>query len=159
MVHVLPHVVQVVVLPTRADALLRVGRALELGHCRPLLALAEEEGLELVHARVDEEERRVVVRHHRRRRPPRVRRLVREKVDEGGPHLGGGAEGAARRGERVGRGTDEAGGARGAVRTQPVDHLLELLSDAMLLEVGGHLGKEGCAGHRVDRLAGRRVRV
>jgi hypothetical protein len=49
-------------------------------------ARTEEEGLELVHARVGEEERGVVVRHHGGGRPVRVLPLLHEVVDERLPH-------------------------------------------------------------------------
>ena len=43
-----------------ADALLRVRRALQLGERMARVDLPDEDGLELVHARVDEEQRRVL---------------------------------------------------------------------------------------------------
>ena len=69
-------------------ATLEPAAALELGHGGALLAAAQEERLELVHACVDEEQGRVVVRHDGRRGPARVRRLLLEEVDEGLADLG-----------------------------------------------------------------------
>eukprot|EP00965_Chrysotila_dentata_P239660 6203228-Pleurochrysis_carterae.AAC.3 len=86
-VDVLADVVQVVVLAARADALLGVGRAAQLGHGRVGVRLAQEDGLELVHPRVDEKQRRVVVRHHRRRRPVRVAGRRLKVRDERVAHL------------------------------------------------------------------------
>ena len=57
---VFAHVIEVIVLAARADALLRVGGALELRHGRVGVAPAQEMRLELGHARVDEEQRGVV---------------------------------------------------------------------------------------------------
>mmetsp|Transcript_12867 Transcript_12867/g.42976 ORF Transcript_12867/g.42976 Transcript_12867/m.42976 type:complete len:420 (+) Transcript_12867:1711-2970(+) len=62
-VEVLAHVVEVVMLAARADALLRIRSALQLGHRRVWVHRAEEDGLVLVHARVGEEERWVLVGH------------------------------------------------------------------------------------------------
>jgi hypothetical protein len=54
--------VQIVVLARDADALLRIGRALEIGG----VVAAQQNGLELVHASVGEQQRGVVVGHDRR---------------------------------------------------------------------------------------------
>src|SRR2546429_352731 len=54
-------VIEIVVLPAGADALLGIGGA-RVG----ALLLAQEDRLELVHAGVGEEQRRVIVRHDRR---------------------------------------------------------------------------------------------
>ncbi len=75
-VRVLPHVVQVVVLAARPDALLRIRRpAVRPG------AGAQEDVLELVHPRVGEHQRRIVRRHHRRRRHNRMP-LAREEIEK-----------------------------------------------------------------------------
>src|SRR5262249_4616510 len=76
-VGVLAHVVEVVVLAARADALLRVRDALH----RRLLG-AEEVRLELVHPGVGEEQRRVVVWDDRRGRDIGVPVLLAEEVDK-----------------------------------------------------------------------------
>mmetsp|Transcript_1475 Transcript_1475/g.4732 ORF Transcript_1475/g.4732 Transcript_1475/m.4732 type:complete len:367 (+) Transcript_1475:614-1714(+) len=86
-VDVLADVVEIVVFAAGPDALLSVGGALELRQARVGVGLPEENGLELVHPRVDEEERRVVVGHHGRRSPERVLRLGGEEVDVGVPHV------------------------------------------------------------------------
>mmetsp|Transcript_11487 Transcript_11487/g.29021 ORF Transcript_11487/g.29021 Transcript_11487/m.29021 type:complete len:365 (+) Transcript_11487:1812-2906(+) len=64
MVHVLAHVVKVIVLAACADALLGVGGGLELGELCCGVGGTQENGLELVHARIGEEQGGVVVRHH-----------------------------------------------------------------------------------------------
>mmetsp|Transcript_8482 Transcript_8482/g.19812 ORF Transcript_8482/g.19812 Transcript_8482/m.19812 type:complete len:233 (+) Transcript_8482:2545-3243(+) len=129
-VHVLANVVKVVVLAARADALLRVGRALELRHLGGRVGLAEEDGLELVHARVDEEEGRVVERHDGGGRPEGVRHTLglAEKVDERLSHLGGGCEfahgSAALRLEQICDGEEGRGRARDHRRVDAaLDHV------------------------------------
>lgn len=67
MVHVLAHVVEVVVLAAGPDALLRVNSPSPLGHVAVGVSSAQEDGLELVHARVGEQQRRVVQRDRGRR--------------------------------------------------------------------------------------------
>mmetsp|Transcript_57753 Transcript_57753/g.137441 ORF Transcript_57753/g.137441 Transcript_57753/m.137441 type:complete len:290 (+) Transcript_57753:2218-3087(+) len=92
-VDVLAHVVEVVVLAARADALRRVGRALELRERGGRVDHAHEDGLELVHARVVEEERGVVERHDAARGVVRVPAIVGdlllrlEELDEGRAHF------------------------------------------------------------------------
>ncbi len=76
-VRVLADVFEVVVLAAGADALLGVGRPAVVA-----AAGAEEESLELVHARVGEQQRGVVVRHDRRGGHERVAVLLDEEVDE-----------------------------------------------------------------------------
>ena len=66
------HVVQVIVLAARTDALLRGRRAIER------LVQTQEVGLELVHAGVREEKRRIVLRHHRARLHHRVALALKE---------------------------------------------------------------------------------
>mmetsp|Transcript_82711 Transcript_82711/g.230655 ORF Transcript_82711/g.230655 Transcript_82711/m.230655 type:complete len:399 (+) Transcript_82711:2010-3206(+) len=85
-IDVLAHIFKVVVFPTRADALLGVRRALQLGKRVRRVNLANKNGLELVHAGVDEEERWIVVRHHCRGRHEIVTTLFLEKLDEGCAH-------------------------------------------------------------------------
>lgn len=50
------HVVKIIVLATGTDALLRVGRPLKLGQRTRGIGLAQEDGLELIHAGVGKEE-------------------------------------------------------------------------------------------------------
>mmetsp|Transcript_18016 Transcript_18016/g.57622 ORF Transcript_18016/g.57622 Transcript_18016/m.57622 type:complete len:812 (+) Transcript_18016:860-3295(+) len=80
-VHVLAHVVQVVVLAASADALLRVARATKPSQRTARVHLAQEDGLELVHASVREQQRRVLQRHHRRGSHERVLAAVGEVVN------------------------------------------------------------------------------
>jgi len=95
-VRVLSHVVQVVVLAARADALLTVDGALEAGEGSGGVGAAQENGLKLAHARVGEQQRRVVVRHARRGDVVDVPALLDKVADEGvadascGPLGGGG---------------------------------------------------------------------
>jgi hypothetical protein len=70
-------VVEIVVLATGTDALLRVGRP-RIG----ALFLPEKNRLELVHPRVGEQQRGIVVRHHGRARHERVPMLLHEEIDE-----------------------------------------------------------------------------
>ena len=65
MVAILTDIVKVIVLAACANALLRVGRALQLGKVRMRINSAEEDGLVLVNTSIGEEERRVVVRDDR----------------------------------------------------------------------------------------------
>jgi len=82
-VHVLADVVEVVVFPAGADALLRVARALELSErLQRGVRSAEEQGLVLVHAGVGKEEGGVVVGHAGGGGPVGVVVLVDEEVDE-----------------------------------------------------------------------------
>ena len=67
MVAVLTDIIKIIVLAACANALLRIGGALELGKVRLRIYSAEEDGLVLVHTSVGKEERRVVVRDNRRR--------------------------------------------------------------------------------------------
>ena len=88
-VRVLPDVVEVVVLASGSDALLRVGGALELGERALGVRGSQEAGLELVHPRVGEEEGRVIVRHDGGGRHDGVL-LGLEEIQEGLPDpLGG----------------------------------------------------------------------
>ena len=88
--HIFPHVIQIVVLATRANTLLRVSSALQ-GSQRALgIHSSHEDGLELVHARVGEEKGGIVKWNDTRRRPvgvaavfPLVLILRLEEVDEG----------------------------------------------------------------------------
>ena len=75
------HHVEVVVLTGHAEALLAVACALPT-----LRIVAQEDGLELVHARVREHERRVVMRNHRRRTHKEVA-LGFKELDKGFAHL------------------------------------------------------------------------
>ena len=75
------HHVEVVVLTGHAEALLAVAYALPT-----LRIVAQEDGLELVHARVREHERRVVMRNHRRRTHKEVA-LGFKELDERFAHL------------------------------------------------------------------------
>ena len=84
------HVLEVVVLAARADALLSIAGPLERRELRARRRLAEEDGLELVHAGVREEQRRVLERDDAAARYPRVAALLGEVVDEGVAHPGHG---------------------------------------------------------------------
>ena len=75
------HHVEVVVLTGHAEALLAVACALPT-----LRIVAQEDSLELVHARVREHERRVVMRNHRRRTHKEVA-LGFKELDERFAHL------------------------------------------------------------------------
>ena len=63
MVRVFSNIVQIVVLPACANALLRIRRPGELGKRRLRISLAQENRFVLIHARVCEEKRGVVDRH------------------------------------------------------------------------------------------------
>jgi hypothetical protein len=94
-VRVLAHVVEVVVLAARADALLTVHRPLELAQVRRRVRLAQEDGLELVHPRVGEQERGIVEGHagvagHEGVPARRAAGLALEELDERGADLVGG---------------------------------------------------------------------
>mmetsp|Transcript_118021 Transcript_118021/g.252066 ORF Transcript_118021/g.252066 Transcript_118021/m.252066 type:complete len:694 (-) Transcript_118021:302-2383(-) len=65
-VDILAHVLEVVVFASGTDALLRVRCALQLRKGVRRVDLPNKDGLELVHASVDEEKGGIVVRHHRR---------------------------------------------------------------------------------------------
>mmetsp|Transcript_100547 Transcript_100547/g.259697 ORF Transcript_100547/g.259697 Transcript_100547/m.259697 type:complete len:349 (-) Transcript_100547:51-1097(-) len=82
MVHILANVLKVVVLATSTNALLRVRRSLQLRERMARVNLSNEDGLELVHACIDEEERWVIVRHHWGRWHEDVLLLL-EVLDEG----------------------------------------------------------------------------
>jgi hypothetical protein len=71
-VRIVPHVVQIVVLPAGADALLGVAGAAQPAERQLRRRRAEEYGLELVHPGVGEQQRRVVDGDNGARRPPRV---------------------------------------------------------------------------------------
>ncbi len=88
---VLAHVLEVVVLAPRSDALLGVHRPFQTRERAVLTHIAEEDGLELVHPRVGEHQRRVVVRHRGRRWRKGVR-LALEELDERSAHGGGAGE-------------------------------------------------------------------
>mmetsp|Transcript_136892 Transcript_136892/g.425291 ORF Transcript_136892/g.425291 Transcript_136892/m.425291 type:complete len:213 (+) Transcript_136892:2805-3443(+) len=83
MVHILAHILQVIVLPTRTDALLGIHGALQLGEGVAWVDLADKDRLELVHASVDEEQGRIVVRHDGGGRDEGVVALLRKEIDEG----------------------------------------------------------------------------
>mmetsp|Transcript_6447 Transcript_6447/g.19110 ORF Transcript_6447/g.19110 Transcript_6447/m.19110 type:complete len:1096 (+) Transcript_6447:257-3544(+) len=150
-VHVLAHVVEVVVLAARTDALLRVGRALELGHVGRRVRLAEENGLELVHARVDEEQRGVVEGHHRGGCPEGVVHALglAEEIDEGVAHVRGRGEGAATAtaaaagtARRLARLQERCECREGLVRTAHhhlVHHVVQDAREVVRLEIGGEL--------------------
>lgn len=81
MVDILSDIVQVIVLSSRANALLSICRPLERG--KSAHGLSQKDALELVHAGIGKQERGVVVGHARRRRPKHVRVLLHEKIDKG----------------------------------------------------------------------------
>ena len=87
-VRVPPHVVQVVVLAPRPDAFLGVRRHLETRQVGARGGPAEEDGLELVHARVGEEQRRIRQRRARARGVGSVRTegVGGEVINERGSH-------------------------------------------------------------------------
>jgi len=70
-------IVQIIVLPAGANALLRIG-----GTGIGTLFLAEEYRLELIHARVGKQQRRIILRNHRRAGHEGVAVLLDEEVDE-----------------------------------------------------------------------------
>ncbi len=76
-VGVMTHLLQVVVLARHAQTLLRVGRTGVFAR-----RIAQENILELVHARIGEHQRGVVLHHHRRRRHDRMA-LALEEVEKG----------------------------------------------------------------------------
>ena len=86
MVCVHADVLQIVVLATRPDALLRVGRAHERRQWARRVRVAEKDGLELRHPAVDEQQRGVVVGHDRGRWVECVRVLLCKVVYEDGAH-------------------------------------------------------------------------
>jgi len=80
-VRVLADIVEIIVLATRADTLLRVASALQLPHGGPGIHGSKKNRLELVHASIGEEQRRVVHRNNRRGGNERVL-LGLEKFNE-----------------------------------------------------------------------------
>jgi len=80
-VGVLPHVIEVVVLPAGADALLGIAGTAQPAERRVRGRRSEEDRLELVHSGVGEQQRGIVDGDRGARRPPRVR-LGHEEVDE-----------------------------------------------------------------------------
>mmetsp|Transcript_1474 Transcript_1474/g.4793 ORF Transcript_1474/g.4793 Transcript_1474/m.4793 type:complete len:801 (-) Transcript_1474:135-2537(-) len=86
MVRVLADIIQVVVLATCSDALLRVARPFEFGETTGGIRRPQEDGFVLVHTCVSKQQRRVVDGNDRAGRPVCVPLLL-EIVDEGGPHL------------------------------------------------------------------------
>lgn len=123
-VGVLAHVVEVVVLPAGADALLGVAGAAQAAERRVRRRRAEEDRLVLVHPGVGEQQRGVVDGDHRTRRPPRVP-LGLEEADvlladpQGRPHRrhrwrgGGGGGCGCGRWERWREGDLDGGGGGG----------------------------------------------
>mmetsp|Transcript_79385 Transcript_79385/g.230479 ORF Transcript_79385/g.230479 Transcript_79385/m.230479 type:complete len:459 (-) Transcript_79385:73-1449(-) len=122
-VHVLADVLQVVVLAARTDALLRVGGALELREGVGRVDLPHEDGLELVHASVDEEQGWVVVGHHGRRGHEGVLLLLKE-LDERAANLLRRRELAAARADLAAGGRLAAGWCRRGGRRWEVAFLL-----------------------------------
>uniref|UniRef100_A0A2M4DCU6 Putative secreted protein n=1 Tax=Anopheles darlingi TaxID=43151 RepID=A0A2M4DCU6_ANODA len=96
MVHVLADVIQIVVLATGADALLRVGCPNPTCHLTARIDRTEEDRFELIHAGVREQQCRIVQRNHRRRVHVQVL-LLREKIEENLPDLRGSQRGVHRR--------------------------------------------------------------
>jgi len=90
MIGILPHVLQVIMLPPRSNALLRVDRSGEGGQFCAGRSSAEEDGFELIHARVGEEEGGVVEGRGGGGGDEGVRVLGLEVGDEGGSDSGGG---------------------------------------------------------------------
>mmetsp|Transcript_16360 Transcript_16360/g.41740 ORF Transcript_16360/g.41740 Transcript_16360/m.41740 type:complete len:279 (+) Transcript_16360:2597-3433(+) len=82
MVRVLANIVEVVVLASRTNALLRVAGASQLRERSLGISLSEKDSLELVHAGVCKQERGIVVRHHTRGWHDGVLLLFIEEVDE-----------------------------------------------------------------------------
>jgi hypothetical protein len=72
MVRVPPNIVEIIVLPTSANALLGVASAPERRELSAGIDGPEEDWLELAHARIDKQQRWVVVRNHTRTWPMRM---------------------------------------------------------------------------------------
>lgn len=78
MISVLSHIIQIVVLASRTNALLTIRSPLELRKASRRVNGAEEDALVLVHSRIGKEESRVVVRNARRGRNEGVGMLLLE---------------------------------------------------------------------------------
>mmetsp|Transcript_8153 Transcript_8153/g.17616 ORF Transcript_8153/g.17616 Transcript_8153/m.17616 type:complete len:466 (+) Transcript_8153:1609-3006(+) len=83
MVHILPHIVEIVVLASGTDALLGIARALQLAHGEGGVACSQKEGFVLIHACIGEEEGRIIVGDARTGLPEGVT-VAFEVFDEGG---------------------------------------------------------------------------
>ena len=87
MIHVLSHIVEIVMLPSRANALLGIYGTFQRGHGKGWVGCSEEERLELIHPSVGEEEGGVVVGDAGTGFPVGVAVLAFEVLDEGGADL------------------------------------------------------------------------
>lgn len=76
-------ILEIVVLSTGADALLRVGSALQAGLFTSGVDLSKEDRLELVHARVCELQSGVIVGNDGGGRNERMPMFLREEINEG----------------------------------------------------------------------------
>lgn len=85
MIDILSDVIQVIVLSSRANALLGIDRSLQVS--QRTNGLSQEQGLELVHASIGKQERGIVVWHTGRGRPEHVRVLLHEEIDKRRPDL------------------------------------------------------------------------
>lgn len=81
-VAILANIVEIIMFATSADALLTVHSTLQLRHWVRLADSAQEDGLELVHARVGEQQSRVIVGDDGRAGHNRVPSLL-EVIEEG----------------------------------------------------------------------------
>ena len=81
MIRVFAHIIEIVVLSSCSDALLRVCGALQLSQLARRVRRAQEDGLELVHARVGKLDGRVVVWNNTRR-PHKLVSLFLKERDE-----------------------------------------------------------------------------
>ena len=84
MINILPHIVQIIMLPARPDTFLTVHGPLQATHLQRRIRRPKKQRLVLIHTRIGEEERGIVVGDAGRGFPEGVAVLLLEEVDEGG---------------------------------------------------------------------------
>ena len=61
MIHILPHIIQIIMLPPCSNTLLTIHRPLQLAHLQRGIARSQKQRLVLIHSRIREEESGIVV--------------------------------------------------------------------------------------------------
>ena len=84
MINILPHIVQIIMLPARPDTFLTVHGPLQATHLQRRIRRPKKQRLVLIHTRIGEEERGIVVGDAGRGFPEGVAVLLLEEADEGG---------------------------------------------------------------------------
>lgn len=82
-IDILSNVVQIVVLSSGTNTLLRVDSTREVSHGKTRITSSQEKWLKLIHSSVGEEQRWIVVWHTWTGHPERVAMLLHKKFDEG----------------------------------------------------------------------------